>query len=179
MNRQCKCTSCGYVFDYEDRTVVKECHGFDDGFCETFSCCPNCGGDFEDAVDCCECGETFTENELYSGWCEKCLRETINYDTFFEYCEANKDEQYLDIFVMSELLGGMDCPENVSWDFHDLMVRVYKDAVENIKRGNILFGNSYRALLDACIRFIMDDDGSIGRENYADWLNKREANKNA
>jgi hypothetical protein len=21
----------------------------------------------------------------------------------------------------------------------------------------------------------MDDDGSIGRENYADWLNKREA----
>ena len=174
MNRQCKCTSCGYVFDYEDRTVVKESHGFDDGFYETFSCCPNCGGDFEDAVDCCECGETFTENELYSGWCEKCLRETINYDTFFEYCEANKDEQYLDIFVMSELLGGMDCPKNVSFDFHDLMVRVYKDAVENIKRGNILFGNSYRALLDACIRFIMDDDGSIGRENYADWLNKRE-----
>jgi hypothetical protein len=71
----------------------------------------------------------------------------------------------------------MDCPKNVSWDFHDLMVRVYKDAVENIKRGNILFGNSYRALLDACIRFIMDDDGSIGRENYADWLNKREGKK--
>lgn len=173
MNRQCKCTSCGYVFDFEDRTVVKESHGFDDGFYETFSCCPNCGGDFEDAADCCECGETLTENELYSGWCEKCLRETINYDTFFEYCEANKDEQYLDIFVMSELLGGMDCPKNVSWDFHDLMVRVYKDAVENIKRGNILFGNSYRALLDACIRFIMDDDGSIGRENYADWLNSK------
>ena len=173
MNRQCKCTDCGYVFDYEDATAVKEDHGFDD-FPEIFRICPNCGGDFEDAADCCECGETFTENELYDGWCEKCLRETINYDTFFEYCEANKDEQYLDIFVMSELLGGMDCPKNVSWDFHDLMVRVYKDAVENIKRGNILFGNSYRALLDACIRFIMDDDGSIGRENYADWLNKRE-----
>ena len=169
MNRQCKCTDCGYVFDYEDRTVVKEIHGFNDGFYETFSCCPNCGGDFEDAADCCECGETFTEDELYSGWCEKCLRETINYDTFFDYCEANKDEQYLDIFVMSELLGGMDCPDNVSYDFHQLMIETYKKRVELANRNEELDG-----FLSACIRFIMDDDGSIGRENYADWLNERE-----
>ena len=168
MNRQCKCTDCGYVFDFEDRTVVKESHGFNDGFYETFSCCPNCGGDFEDAADCCECGEVFTENELYSSWCEKCLRETINYDTFFEYCEANKDEQYLDIFVMSELLGGMDCPKNVSWDFHCLMGEVYRKEVKRAKESPALFG-----FLDACIRFIMDDDGSIGRENYADWLNSK------
>ena len=174
MNRQCKCTDCGYVFDFEDRTVVKESHGFDDGFYETFSCCPNCGGDFEDAIECHECGEVFTENELYSGWCEKCLRETINYDTFFEYCDANKDEQYLDIFVMSELLGGMDCPKNVSWDFHYLMGKVYKEEVERAKASSESFG-----FLDACIRFIMDDDGSIGRENYADWLNKREVKTNA
>ena len=177
MNRQCKCTDCGYVFDYEDRTVVKESHGFNDGFYETFSCCPNCGGDFEDAADCCECGETFTENELYDGWCEKCLRETINYDTFFEYCEANKDEQYLDIFVMAELLGGMDCPKWISYDFHQLMIDVYKARVEAIKAA---MTEAYRQCIDilpACIRFIMDDDGSIGRENYADWLNKREEKK--
>ena len=174
MNRQCKCTSCGYVFDYEDRTVVKESHGFNDGFCETFSICPNCGGDFEDAADCCECGEAFTENELYSGWCEKCLRETINYDTSFEYCEANKDEQYLDIFVMSELLGGMDCPNNVSAEFHQLMIETYNRRGANAK----LLGKKF-GFLDACIRFIMDDDGSIGRENYADWLNNREGKTNA
>ena len=29
-------------------------------------------------------------------------------------------------------------------------------------------------ILEDCICFIMDDDGEIGRENYADWLNKRE-----
>ena len=175
MNRQCKCTDCGYVFDYEDRTVVKESHGFDDGFYETFSCCPNCGGDFEDAVDCCECGETFTENELYDGWCEKCLRETINYDTFFEYCEANKDEQYLDIFVMSELLGGMDCPKHSTVEFHSLMVDYYNRIVSLDKDvESICGGKSSLNFLDACIRFIMEDDGSIGRENYADWLNKRE-----
>ena len=174
MNRQCKCTSCNYVFDYEDRTVVKESHGFDDGFYETFSCCPNCGGDFEDAADCCECGETFTENELYDGWCEKCLRETINYDTFFEYCEANKDENYLDIFVMSEFLD-MDMPKHSSYDFHKLMIRLYREKVEGIRIDINLFGKSHDEFWDACIRFIMDDDGSIGRENYADWLNRREA----
>lgn len=177
MNRQCKCTSCGYVFDYEDRRAVKESHGFNDGFYETFSCCPNCGGDFEDAADCCECGETFTENELYDGWCENCLRETINYDTFFEYCEANKEHQYLDIFVMSEFLGGMDCPDNVSYEFHELMVDTYKERVEQIKRDKAMFGKTYAEIIDACIRFIMEDDGSIGRENYADWLNKREVKK--
>ena len=175
MNRQCKCTDCGYVFDYEDRTVVKESHGFDDGFYETFSCCPNCGGDFEGAADCCECGETFTENELYDDWCEKCLRETINYDTFFEYCEANKDEQYLDIFVMAELLGGMDCPKNVSYEFHQLMIDEYQYKVNLIRSYETMFGKTAPDnFLSACIRFIMDDDGSIGRENYAAWLNKRE-----
>ena len=174
MNRQCKCTDCGYVFDFEDRTVVKESHGFDDGFYETFSCCPNCGGDFEDAADCCECGETFTENELYSGWCEKCLRETINYDTFFEYCEANKDEQYLDIFVMSELLGGMDCPKDSTVEFHSLMVEYYKREVKLDRDMESLLGRKTSLnFIDRCIRFIMEDDGSIGRENYADWLNSK------
>ena len=174
MNRQCKCTSCGYVFDYEDRTVVKESHGFDDGFCETFSCCPNCGGDFEDAADCCECGEAFTENELYDGWCEKCLRETINYDTFFEYCEANKDEQYLDMFVLSEFLGGMDVPKDITAEFHQVMIYEYR-MKQNVAEfaENTMQTNQF-SFLDACIRFIMDDDGEIGRENYADWLNKKE-----
>ena len=174
MNRQCICTDCGYVFDFEDRTVVKESHGFNDGFYETFSCCPNCGGDFEDAVDCCECGEAFTENELYSGWCEKCLRETINYDTFLEYCEANKDEQYLDIFVMQNLFD-MDCPDNITDKFHQLMVEEYKRTVRFVEYyKKVLDKKPYHDFLDKCIRFIMDDDGSIGRENYADWLNKRE-----
>lgn len=172
MNRQCKCTDCGYVFDYEDRTVVKESHGFNDGFYEAFSCCPNCGGDFEDAVDCCECGEAFTENEMYSGWCEKCLRETINYDTFFEYCEANKEYNYLDTFVMCYLLNCDEVPKYPSFDFHQLMVETYKRRVADAK----LLKGKFDFLVN-CIRFVMDDDGSIGRENYADWLNKREASK--
>ena len=93
--------------------------------------------------------------------------------TAFEYCEATKDEQYLDIFVMSELLGGMSCPKNVSWDLHQLMIDVYKARVDDIKS---VMTASYKEVINtlpACIHFIVDDDGSSGRENYADWLNNR------
>ena len=178
MNRQCKCTDCGYVFDFEDRRIVEERHGCDYGFHETFSCCPNCGGDFEDAVECHECGEAFTEDEIYGDkWCEKCLRETINYDTFFEYCEANKDNVYLDCFVMTYLLNmdASDTPDHPSFEFHQLMIKCYKESAESVTSWEKMWGRPHPdAFLDRCIRFIMDDDGSIGRENYADWLNKRE-----
>ena len=164
-----KCSKCGEVF--EEPNSIKEDWG------ETFSVCPYCNGDYDEVKQCDHCDEWHTEDELYDGWCEKCLRETINYDTFFEYCEANKDEQYLDAFVMCEILNCEYVPKFSSYEFHDLMVDVYKKRVDDIKSAMMA---SYKAVIDilpACIRFIMDDDGSIGRENYADWMNKREASK--
>lgn len=41
-----KCKDCGYEFD--EPTVVVERHGFNDGFAERFSVCPNCGGSYEE-----------------------------------------------------------------------------------------------------------------------------------
>jgi hypothetical protein len=167
-----KCLDCGEVF--EEPAPVRETHGFTDGFAETFYMCPHCNGDYEETKRCQECEEWHTEDELYASWCEKCLRETINYDSFFEYCEANKDEQYLDIFVMSELLGGMDCPKHSTVEFHSLMVDYYKRMIALDKDvESICGGKSSLNFLDACTRFIMDDDGEIGRENYADWLNSK------
>lgn len=166
-----RCTECGNLFEEGEQAIwyenQGECHGVI--AMEQFSGCPVCGGDYEEVHQCKKCGDWHTEDELYDGWCEDCLRETINYDTFFEYCEANKDWQYLDIFMMSELLGGMYCPRNISTEFHQLMVETYKRRVSNAK----LLGARFD-FLDKCIRFIMDYDGSIGRENYADWLNKRD-----
>ena len=163
-----RCCECGNLFEESEQATWEERHGLDSPPYETWSGCPVCKGDYEEVHQCKECGDWHAEDELYDGWCETCLRETINYDTFFEYCEANKDEQYLDIFMMSELLGGMDCPSNISPEFHQLMVETYKRRVADTKllKGKFVF-------LADCIRFIMDDDGSIGRENYADWLNKR------
>ena len=166
-----RCCECGHLFEEGEQAVwyenQGECHGVT--AMERFSGCPLCHGDYEEVYQCKECGDWHSEDELYDGWCEKCLRESINYDTFFEYCEANGDEQYLDIFVMSELLGGMDCPDNISPEFHQLVVETYKRRVADAK----LLKGKFDFLAD-CIRFVMDDDGSIGRENYADWLNKKD-----
>ena len=169
-----KCCDCGHLFEDGERAVWEERHGFDTPPYEQWSGCPICKGGYEEVHQCKECGDWHTDDELYSGWCEMCLRETINYDTFFEYCEANKDEQYLDTFVMCEILNCEYVPKYSSCEFHELMVDTYKERVEQIKRDKAMFGKTYGEIIDACIRFIMDDDGECGRENYADWLNKRE-----
>ena len=167
-----RCCECGNLFEEGEQAIWEETHGLDSPPYEKFSGCPVCKGDYEEVRQCKKCGNWHTEDELYDGWCEKCLRESINYDTFFEYCEANKDERYLDIFVMSEFLGGMNCPKNVSFDFHQLMIETYIGRVKWAKRYENLDG-----FLDSCIRFVMDDDGESGRENYADWLDNRKVVK--
>ena len=167
-----RCCECGNLFEEGEQAVWYEPHGLDSPPYEKWSGCPVCKGDYEEVHQCKECGEWHTEGELYGGWCEKCLRETINYDTFFEYCEANKDWQYLDIFMMSELLGGMDCPSNISPEFHQLMIETYKRRVANAK----LLGEKF-GFLEECVCFIMDDDGYSGRENYSEWLNNRKVVK--
>ena len=106
-----RCCECGNLFEEGEQAVWEETHGLDSPPYEKFSGCPVCKGDYEEVHQCKGCGDWHTENELYDGWCEKCLRDTINYDTFFEYCEANKDEHYLESFVMFYLMGGMDCPK--------------------------------------------------------------------
>ena len=169
-----RCCECGNLFEEGEQAVWEERHGLDSPPYETWSGCPVCRGDYEEVHQCKGCGDWHSDDELYDGWCEKCLRETINYDTFFEYCEANKDEQYLDTFVMCEILNCEYVPKISSEEFHQLMCRTYWERVSEIQRERKVFGKSFSEIIDACIRFIMDDDGSIGREIYAEWLNKKE-----
>ena len=169
-----RCCECGNLFEEGEQAVLEETHGLDSPPYEKWSGCPVCNGDYEEVHQCKECGDWHTDDELYDGWCENCLRETINYDTFFEYCESNKDEQYLDTFVMCEILNCEYVPKISSEEFHQLMCRTYWERVSEIQRERKVFGKSFSEIIDACIRFIMDDDGSIGREIYAEWLNKKE-----
>ena len=172
-----RCCECGNLFEEGEQAVWEETHGLDTPPYEKWSGCPVCKGDYEEVYQCKECGEWHTEDDLYAGWCEKCLRETINYDTFFEYCEASKDGNYLDTFVMCYLLNCDEVPKYPSYEFHQLMIETYKERVESIKSA---LTDEYRKCIDilpSCIRFIMDDDGSNGKENYADWLNNRKVVK--
>lgn len=63
MNTTYICKDCGAVF--EEARLVKETHGFNDGFAETEHVCPECGGcNFAEAVDCDECGRMTAIDEL-------------------------------------------------------------------------------------------------------------------
>ena len=173
-----KCTECGNLFEEGEQATWEETHGLDSPPYEKFSGCPVCKGGYEEVHQCDSCGDWHSEGELYDGWCEKCLRETINYDTFFEYCEANKDEQYLDTFVMYYILNCEYVPKHSSDEFHEVMVETYKKRVILSEEYTRIFRRKpVDCLLDSCIRFIMDDDGDSGRENYADWLNNRKVVK--
>ena len=167
-----RCCECGNLFEEGEQAVWEERHGLDSPPYEKWSGCPVCKGDYEEVHQCKGCGDWHSEDELYDGWCEKCLRESINYDTFFEYCEANKEGRYLDTFVMCYLLNCDEVPKYPSFEFHQLMIETYKRRVANAK----LLGERFD-FLDKCIRFVMDDDGSIGREIYAEWLNNRKVVK--
>lgn len=156
-----KCLDCGHIFEEGEQVEWEERHGFDDGLYEKLSGCPLCNGEYEDTVPCKHCGWEHSSDELYDGWCKECLKDQIDYDSFFEHCEDNKESQLLDMFVMSELLGGMRCPDHVSCEFHEVMVGVYKKHVEYAKSIHYDF-------LESCVDFIMDD-----AEHFAEWLNEK------
>ena len=156
-----KCENCGHLFEDGEQARWTEDHG------EEWSSCPICKSEYEEVRICKNCGKWHTENELFDGWCADCLIDQITYETFFDYCESERGRNYLDIFVMSYLLGGMDCPDWISYDFHQLMIETYKKRVASAT----LLKDHF---LNDCVRFIMEEcQGSIGREYFADWLNKK------
>lgn len=154
-----KCVDCGYVF--YDPVTWTERHGLETPPYEEWCGCPNCKGGFEEAYKCAECGEWFEKEDVFCGYCEDCLRETITYDNFLDYCEARNAERYLEQFMLAEFYDGMDCVEYVTDPFHELMAETYRRKVANAK----LLGGKYH-FLDLCKKFIMDDDA----EEYAKWL---------
>lgn len=65
-----KCLECGAIFDDNEMGNWTEPHG------EEMTGCPCCGGAYEEAVMCDECGEWFFRDELTCGKykvCRDCL----------------------------------------------------------------------------------------------------------
>lgn len=67
-----RCVDCGHIFDVGEEKVYTEAHG------EKMSCCPVCGGDFLEVDHCDGCYKVKWLDELYSGYCERCLRDSLN-----------------------------------------------------------------------------------------------------
>lgn len=160
-----RCENCGHLFEEGEQAVWEERHGLDTPPYEKLDGCPICKGGYEEAHRCKKCDEWYTKDELYEGWCEKCLRETINYDTFFEYVTDTK--QFLSF--MFETVWDSSEPEKAS----DILVAAIMEIYKRMKANDLLCDS--HGFISLCRKYIMEDDGEYGRTDYAEWLNgKRE-----
>lgn len=84
-----KCSDCGLVFDNpkvysEDRTPYGGMA--DPGFTETYTGCPSCGGNYDEAMKCVRCDDEYISTESRYPFCEGCLQDLITV-----YCEVMSD----------------------------------------------------------------------------------------
>ena len=163
-----RCENCGHLFEEGEQAVWEERHGLDTPPYEKWDGCPLCRGSYEQVYQCKECGEWHEEGYIFEGVCESCLIESVNYESFFEYCEAHKKDGHLDSFVMMFFFD-MDAPRFPTKEFHDLMIREYRERVDRVKSEKMIFGKSFNEFITDCITFVAED-----YSEYAEWLNKRE-----
>lgn len=153
-----KCKNCGHLFEEGEQEVWNENYGTEIGG-EMFSGCPMCRGSYEEVHQCKECGYWHTDDELYEGWCEKCLREKIDEVVFFDYIKETED--YLEHFMFTNVFG-IDPPKETSDTMRNWLGIIYTIKARNEER-----------FVDACKKYIIEDDGDFGKQNFAEWLNSK------
>lgn len=181
-----KCLNCSHVFDESEAATEQEPHYELDGApCEYFSVCPNCHSeDISDAYQCEVCGEWFFGDEIIDGhYCESCLREAVDYDSFKEFALSKKasdklDIQYsdqfslLELFVLEEICNYSSSqiertmPSDAEAKFW-LGEEVYNTRVEKDKP---IFKGDEQPFLEQIRQYIFDCDLA---EWFADWLYKK------
>ena len=76
------CKECGELFEHPNEWC--ETHGFDYPPYEEFSECPSCGGNYEEAYRCSECGEYISGKYIMlkggKRICDNCYSEHDTYD---------------------------------------------------------------------------------------------------
>ena len=87
-----KCKKCGCLFEEGEEKVIIEKHGLDCPPYEEIRVCPECGGDYEEAVECEICGEHYLEDELHGGVCDCCIKEKTN-DADFCYKISKREKE--------------------------------------------------------------------------------------
>jgi hypothetical protein len=111
------CTDCGHVF--EEPEVYAERHPYGDTYAEeTFSCCPNCGGGYDEAVRCSHCDTYIAESDMYDDVCEKCKKEVIH----------NIAKAIAGLFTKDEF---DDLPDDIFDDIFSEVEAVYREEGNN------------------------------------------------
>ena len=141
-----KCYDCEATFSESRIYTEKMGEHFGVPAYASFSCCPECGGNFDEAVQCKICGEYFFEDELDDGICEMCIdEEKEKYHDNVKAClEILKDEKKkIEINPVLAMLLKPSVIESIlteyvlnnSFDCKDV-VEEYEDwFIEEIKKG--------------------------------------------
>lgn len=151
-----RCVECGHVFEEGEQMRYTESHG------EKFSVCPACGGGYETAYNCDECGNVLSEDECFEGLCAECLSEKICYGTALNYFKSRG----IVVDFMLDKWYESTAPANPSEKLVEAME-------ENFRReaANELLLNRDQ-FITAIKQYIMDDDGNMGKQDFAEWLTK-------
>lgn len=159
-----KCFECGHIFEPGEEGRFSESHG------EEYLACPACGGAYEETEECKNCGAPLFEDDLYNGWCAKCLAKKRQY--------LNDVQQYADSCLEEDFYIG---------EFYKSAFDYASPELIKLARGGFLEAylleadrhpgqkseeNKYAVLLR---EFIVDDH--YGLYDFAEWLNKREEKK--
>jgi len=113
--------------------------------------CWVCGDELVEAEKCDGCDEIVPEEQLYGGYCEECLRDSINELTAERYLSGRGYlVQFLANYVwdIPDISGGND-------RFHAMCLTE--------------FVNNYKTYQTQVEQFIMDDDGDSGKDDYGKW----------
>ena len=149
-----KCDNCGHLFDDGEQAVWKESRGecWGTACSETFTGCPICKCEYEEVFSCKICGDWHTKDELTNGLCDQCIEDSIGYRNF------------LDFMVETESL--RDFLTKSVWEKMDMVGMFYfKQAEDELGKRNFL---------QTCKSYIMENRHEIGKEDFVEWLNKKE-----
>ena len=167
-----KCVNCGHIFEEGEQAVKSDRHGFRYGPAEEYSACPLCGcTDLDRTVRCRKCGGEYLEEEMHGSICDECVTDAINYDSFLEFATSNArdsdDSDVLEDFIF-KMIFHVKTPSLSSYDLKQECREIYQRrvATEKLLRSNDLVGNIRDYMSSWAIR-----------DDFADWLEEKEANK--
>ena len=90
------CTKCNHIFGEGEAKVIHENQGECFGFpaIESFSACPICEGEYEEAAKCSICEEYYLEEDLTNDICDECLDKEIDYDKVLKFLTTTEELKY-------------------------------------------------------------------------------------
>jgi hypothetical protein len=102
-----KCDSCGRTYSEDELPTFTEDYGYDTGIgwlaCpQTFVESCSCGGEFEEATMCEDCGNYFLSDEIYNARCEDCLSENMTLENALLVGAENKEKIEINGYLADE-----------------------------------------------------------------------------